>query len=253
MQSLTHSQDLRATFAKVGTLLQENLNDSQKNEKTELPTLAQAALDLTIIMIPYLSVESFDALWNLVIPLLKLKDDPNMQRRAYRCLAKLAEVDAGKGFLLSHLDQVVNILKSPETHTTSQKVIYFYTSTNIKDRILAIHRIVDILPSESLHLITTILPEAVIGTKGANEKAREAAYDLLIGMGQKMQLGGIVRNAMVDGMDEDAEDKDASIGEYFLMVSAGLAGSSPHMISATITSLSRMLYEFKGMCASFRC
>jgi ribosomal RNA-processing protein 12 len=67
-------------------------------------------------------------------------------------------------------------------------------------------------------------------------------------MGKKMQLGGIVKNAMVDGMDENAEDKSASIGEYFLMVSAGLAGSSPHMISATITSLSRMLYEFKGTC-----
>jgi ribosomal RNA-processing protein 12 len=102
------------------------------------------------------------------------------------------------------------------------------------------------LPPESLHLITTILPEAVIGTKEANEKTREAAYSLLIGMGKKMQLGGVVRNAMIDGMDEDAEDKAASIGEYFLMVSAGLAGSSPHMISATITSLSRMLYEFKG-------
>lgn len=30
------------------------------------------------------------------------------------------------------------------------------------------------------------------------------------------------------------------------MVSAGLAGSSQHMVSATITALSRMLYEFKG-------
>jgi ribosomal RNA-processing protein 12 len=65
-------------------------------------------------------------------------------------------------------------------------------------------------------------------------------------MGKKMQRGGTVRNAMIDGMDEDAEDSSASIEQYFLMVSAGLAGSSQHMISATITALSRMLYEFKG-------
>jgi ribosomal RNA-processing protein 12 len=91
-----------------------------------------------------------------------------------------------------------------------------------------------------------ILPEAVLGTKEANEKAREAAYELLMGMGRKMQLGGTVKNAMIDGMDEDKEDTTATIGEYFLMVSAGLAGSSQHMISATITALSRMLYEFKG-------
>jgi len=62
-----------------------------------------------------------------------------------------------------------------------------------------------------------------------------------------MQAGGIVKNAMVDGMDESAEDTQATIGEYFLMVSAGLAGSSQHMVSATITALSRMLYEFKGI------
>jgi hypothetical protein len=124
-QILAHSQDLRATFAKVDTLLQENLKDSRKNEKAELPTLAQTAVDLTIIMIPYLPSDRFEALWNLVIPLLSLKDDPNMQRRAYRCLAKLAEVDAGKEFMLSHLNQVIDILKSSNAHTTSQKVMQF--------------------------------------------------------------------------------------------------------------------------------
>ena len=61
-----------------------------------------------------------------------------------------------------------------------------------------------------------------------------------------MQRGGTVKNAMIDGMDEDTEDTSATIEQYFLMVSAGLAGSSQHMISATITALSRMLYEFKG-------
>ena len=55
-----------------------------------------------------------------------------------------------------------------------------------------------------------------------------------------------MKNAMIDGMDEDTDDSSATIEQYFLMVSAGLAGSSQHMISATITALSRMLYEFKG-------
>ena len=93
----------------------------------------------------------------------------------------------------------------------------------------------------------------MIGTKEANEKAREAAYDLLISMGKKMQGGGAIRNSLIDGMDEDREDAIASIGEYFLMVSAGLAGSSQHMISATITALSRMLYEFKGILCERHC
>lgn len=111
---------------------------------------------------------------------------------------------------------------------------------------MALHRIIDILPEDCLHLIPIILPEAVLGTKEANEKAREAAYELLIGMGRKVQLGGTVKTVIIDGMDEKVVYRTATIEEYFLMVSAGLAGSSQHMISATITTLSRMLYEFKG-------
>lgn len=38
----------------------------------------------------------------------------------------------------------------------------------------------------------------------------------------------------------------ATIAEYFTMVSAGLAGASPHMISATLTAIARILFEFKG-------
>ncbi len=36
-----------------------------------------------------------------------------------------------------------------------------------------------------------------------------------------------------------------SVGRYVEMLSAGLAGS-PHMISATILGLSRVIFEFKG-------
>jgi len=34
------------------------------------------------------------------------------------------------------------------------------------------------------------------------------------------------------------------------MVAAGLTAATPHMISASINALSRLLFEFKGMCIS---
>ena len=46
------------------------------------------------------------------------------------------------------------------------------------------------------------------------------------------------------------EDVVANVGEFVTMISAGLAGSSPHMISATITSLSRLVYEFHSQSSS---
>ena len=119
-------QDLRATLEKVDALLQLNLNNPTKGEKSELPTLAQTAIDLTHIMIPSLPPDTFDILWNLFFPLLRLKEDPNMQRRAYRCLAKLAEVDAGKEFLANRLDKLTEIIKRTDIHTTSQKALNPY-------------------------------------------------------------------------------------------------------------------------------
>jgi ribosomal RNA-processing protein 12 len=77
-----------------------------------------------------------------------------------------------------------------------------------------------------------------------NEKAREAAYALLVSMGERMTAGGKVVQSKVPGMPADAPTVDASLEEYFTMVSAGLAGSTPHMISASITAVTRILYEF---------
>jgi hypothetical protein len=85
--------------------------------------LAQSALDLTNIMIPYLPADTFDSLWNIVVPLLGNKDVPNMQRRAYRCLAKIAETEVGKKYLSNRLDQLSEIMRHSDAHTTSQKVI----------------------------------------------------------------------------------------------------------------------------------
>lgn len=31
------------------------------------------------------------------------------------------------------------------------------------------------------------------------------------------------------------------------MVAGGLAGATPHMISATVTAISRLVFEFKGI------
>ena len=83
-------------------------------------------------------------------------------------------------------------------------------------------------------------------------------------MGKKMAEGGVVKRVLVDGMDEDNATEGmylsqllafsylrgklakATIGEYITMIAAGLAGATPHMISATVTAVSRLVFEFKG-------
>lgn len=105
----------------MGELLKQNLSQAP-TEKSELPTLAQTTVDLLLIMIPYLPVDTYESLWTELAPLLKSKDDGNMQRRAYRCLAKLTEIESGQEFLVNRLDQVTEIVKTSDTHASAQKV-----------------------------------------------------------------------------------------------------------------------------------
>ena len=75
------------------------------------------------------------------------------------------------------------------------------------------------IPSNSLHIIPSLIPEAVLGTKEPSEKARMAAFDLIVAMGKKMSEGGIVKRSLVDGMDEDApETADGSSVPIFQVV-----------------------------------
>lgn len=65
--------------------------------------------------------------------------------------------------------------------------------------------------SSQLHHIPSVLPEAILATKEVSEKARTAAFDLVVAMGRKMEEGGVVKRNLVDGiaaMDLDADAKE---------------------------------------------
>lgn len=126
--------------------------------------------------------------------------------------------------------------------------------------------LIDQLPSTSLHVIPSLIPEIVLGTKEPSEKARTAAFEAILSMGRKMSKGGVVKRSMIDGMEEDGATDGkgscflghvqfltrfrllaaASVEEFITMIAGGLAGASPHMISATVTAISRLVFEFKG-------
>jgi ribosomal RNA-processing protein 12 len=59
------------------------------------------------------------------------------------------------------------------------------------------------LPSTSLHLLPSLIPEAVLGTKEPSEKARLEAFDLIVTMGKKMKEGGVVKRNLLEEMDDD--------------------------------------------------
>lgn len=63
--------------------------------------------------------------------------------------------------------------------------------------------LVNTIPTTALHLIPSLIPEAVLGSKEPSEKARLEAFDLIVTMGKKMKEGGVVKLSLMDDMEED--------------------------------------------------
>eukprot|EP01104_Vermistella_antarctica_P013121 TRINITY_DN392_c0_g1_i1.p1 TRINITY_DN392_c0_g1~~TRINITY_DN392_c0_g1_i1.p1 ORF type:complete len:1416 (+),score=421.82 TRINITY_DN392_c0_g1_i1:687-4934(+) len=100
-------------------------------------------------------------------------------------------------------------------------------------------------------LIGTVLGDVVLCAKDANAKSRYCAFDLLLLMGRVMEKQG--KLAEQEGGDmEDGEGHDDISGatKFVSMVSAGLAGTTPHMIAATVGALSRLFFEFSDSLAA---
>ena len=215
-------------------------NDVKKTLKVNDKIVYKQSLDLMDLIVaftPYLPKSSHEAILNIFKTCIDIQQIPLMQKKSFRLLSRLSETEDGVTTISSRLNTIQKI-----TIEATDKI----SSPARGARLNALSKIINILPSNELHFVPSIISETVLSTKDLNEKTREAAFNLLVQCGQRMKEGGVVQNSKVIGMEEDAPNVEASLEEFFTMVSAGLAGSTPHMISSTITSLSRILFEFRN-------
>lgn len=244
---LTPKQELNSTFSKVIALFNTSLVDAgtepqaektkPKNDASKPPPMSHTFMTLIITMAPHLPRESYVTLFDVASTLVQRGEDPQLQKRAYKLVSRLAESEIGRTALSERSSELGELmLRSSDKVPTPAK----------RDRLAAIACLIEYIPSSDLHLIPAVLSEVIISLKEVNEKARAAAFELLVGMGERMKQGGTVVNSRVPKMRSDAPDVEASLEEYFKMVSAGLADESAHMVSATVTALSRLLFEFRG-------
>lgn len=225
--------------------LEEEANASSKagmGRKDKMPPTSHTLMDLVVTMSIYLPRSSFATLFSLAsVVLNKSSSDPQLIKKAYKLIPRLAGTEAGRAALSERSSELQALILSTADKTPAPAH---------RDRLLAIHEIITHLPTEDLHFIPGILSEVVLGCKESNEKARTAAFALLIHTSQRMidsernPPGTKIRNSLVAHMPDDAPDAPATIEELFTMVSAGLAGSSPHMVAASVTAMSRLLFEY---------
>lgn len=226
--------------------------------------------DLLQILLPFLGDDDSQTLFELSCAEGVLENkDTGVQKRGYKILSKL--VDGGKvqvapGDFIQQLEGKADGVSAAAKKVCSTRFISGPALEVLQDRMHLLALLVHMLPNTSLHILPSLIPEAVLATKEPSEKARLEAFGLVVTMGKKMKDGGLVKRNLLEGMDEDDATESAflisefvtsrstspnstapaSLEEYFTMVAGGLAGATPHMISATITAISRLVFEFKG-------
>lgn len=260
--SIMTKEEVSKTFTKIVTMLDQSLPTLVPARDREVgpgsvPPIPHTMLDLLILLVAYLDpTQEGSKLFEMICDdkLLACRD-AGLQKKTYRLLARLMAGKQGKQILqvsegkAERLQELLQKLQS-----TTENVV----AGAKRDRTALLASLVPLIPQTELHLLPSIIPEAVLATKEVNQGARELAYNLLVEMGNKMEIGGQLKRHLVEGAsgsDEKEDDEmkdeemredivDASLNEYITMVAAGLAGSTPHMVSATIMAMARLVYEF---------
>ena len=250
--SITPESDLTSTFNRVSQMLEAELpkpsapttkQPQQEQSRSKMPPTSHTLLDLVIALSVHLPRSTLGSLFTLANHILTnpaiLKSDPQLVKKAYKLIPRLASSLTGAEALQARNSELRQLILDTASTTPVPAR---------RDRLLAIHTLIDFLPLSELHFVPSIISEIVLACKDSNEKARNAGFDLLIAAANKIinagEEGAIMRNSLVPSMPEGTVDVSASVSEVFGMVSAGLAGVAPHVVAASITALSRLLYEF---------
>lgn len=128
----------------------------------------------------------------------------------------------------------------------------------MQDRLLLFAEIVPSMHDDLLHNIALLVPEVVAAVKESNSKTRSVAFDILIIMAARMKRGGTIQHALLQNeagpstSSEEASDARvaASLSEFGTILAAGLVGSTPHFVAASLLALGRILFEYQRQCAS---
>ncbi|XP_062220493.1 uncharacterized protein LOC133919935 [Phragmites australis] len=215
---------LDATKAVNAEPVDDSSMQIEANSNTNSMTRA-LLLDFAASLMPGLAAKSINVLFSYVKPAIK-DNDSLIQKRAYKVLSMLLKDDE---FIEKNLDVLLElmILSLPcQFPSKRYRLECLY------------HLIVYILKDSSTvrkrEIVSSFITEILLALKEANKKTRNRAYDLLI---------EIARACEDAGNDERKE----SLHQFFDMVAGGLIGQTPYAISAAVTGLARLTYEFSEL------
>lgn len=162
--------------------------------------------------------------------LLDMKQS-SLQKKAYRAMALLV----GTASASSASEEVLSVAKkvaeagpkvAPGAKALRQNLLVVLINQHL--------RLSNDEKTQYLDSLTELfLSEIVLATRDTSEKTRSAAFETLITLARGWNTAGTATDM-------------TGLRTFLVAVSAGLGGRTVSMLSATLTSLGRLIYEFRG-------
>ena len=208
--SIADANVLNSVFKEVANTLQ-NVSMSEEDQLKN-----QTMMEIGCVIAEYLDEASLQVLLGFIEPLLYTQyDDYTLQKKSYKALARICKT---RGAVVSRqLDSLTQLLSRSQPHVgpSSQRerihcimhcAVLHYENNEI----------------EKLHnYITATLPEVILSLKEINSRTRDTAFSCLAAYAELLKVNNFTRNLL-----------------------AGLAGTTPTLVSCTIITLGKMLMEY---------
>ncbi|XP_010533237.1 PREDICTED: RRP12-like protein [Tarenaya hassleriana] len=208
-----------------------NQMETYDASKRSPSVLRARLLDLSVSLLPGLDANEVDAVFSAIKPALQ-DGEGLVQKKAYKVLSIILK--NSDGFLSSHLEEVLALMIEvlPSCHFSAKHhrldCLYFLIARASRT---------DNSEQKRHKIVCSFLTEVILALKEANKKTRNRAYDVLV------QIGHVYG-------DEENGGNSENLLQFFNMVAGGMAGDTPHMISAAVKGLARLAYEFSELVCS---
>lgn len=188
-------------------------SQSTNDESDKICTL----LNLCQALVPAAEETAVELIYRTIKPLIRSDEQPpRVQKRAYKVLLCICQSHTKFCTDLSRLSELTDLL-------VDGLVTCQVSARHMRLKCMAV--IVERFQSMDTHQMNTIpkiLGEVLLCLKDSNGKTREAAYQLLISMANAMNC----------------------MESYLKIVTAALGALTPHMRSAAVMAMSRLVFEY---------
>eukprot|EP00026_Physarum_polycephalum_P000557 Phypoly_transcript_00558.p1 GENE.Phypoly_transcript_00558~~Phypoly_transcript_00558.p1 ORF type:complete len:1227 (-),score=266.90 Phypoly_transcript_00558:812-4462(-) len=201
---------------------QDAMEDEKSAKKSKKPlekarkAQVDAYSDLAGAFIPSLTITELDFLFRVIKPYFKSKD-VRTQKRAYKLLRAMCARDI---FIEKFYDTVRELVLNESGECSSAAK---------KQRIFVLE---ELIPHMGIHEVTSpaLIADIIFCSREINATARKVAIHLLIQMAHRALA-----------------DENIGLKKFVNYVVAGLAGTTPVMMSGSISALTAIAVEFKDV------